>query len=161
MNKTSGSTKKRKIIKWLLGIVAFILIVLAGAAIYLAIAWKPLVTKAIKNTIVNVSDSLYHADVADIRINLITGSASLDSIYIYPDTIIYNKMIVKRIAPENLFELKIRNLELKNINAWEIFFRKDLNMDAINIKDPELRITYTRFKNKIKKEKIKEQLMSV
>lgn len=153
MSNLSNPSKKRSILKWVIGFILFILIAIAGAAIYLAIAWKPILTRTIKDTVINVSDSLYTADFTDIGINLITGSVSLDSITIQPDTGIYNKMIAERIAPENLFELKVRNLALKNINAWEIFFKKDLNMDAIKILDPELKVTYTRFKNKIRKRK--------
>src|SRR5690606_25427280 len=62
-------------------------------------------------------------------------------------------MISQRIAPENIFELKVRKLELEDINPWDVYFKRNLDMDVISIREPELKITYTRLKNKIRKRK--------
>lgn len=168
MKNALNSSKKNTFLKWIIGFVIFIAVIITGATIYLSIKWKPLLKTAIENTVLNVSDSLYQIEVSDIKVNLFSGSAYLDSIDIYPDTFIYQKMIAQRIAPENIFELKIRNLGLENISAWDIFFKRNLDMNTITIQEPELKVTYTRFKDKIRKredrrttyEKIKNTLRS-
>jgi len=162
MGNDSNSSKKHKILKWVGGILIFVFLAIGGTALYLSNKWKPMVKTAIENTILNASDSLYRIKISDIKVNLITGSAFLDSIEIYPDTAVYQKMIAQRIAPENIFELKIRKLDLENISPWDIYFKRNLDMDAISIREPELKITYTRFKNKIrKKEKTKTNYESI
>jgi hypothetical protein len=153
MANDTNSSKKHKILKWLAGIFIFIFLAVGGMALYLSNKWKPMLKTAIENTVLNASDGLYKIKISDINVNLIGGSAFLDSIEIYPDTAVYRKMISQRIAPENIFELKIRKLDLENIKPWDIYFKRNLDMDAISIREPELKITYNRFKNKIRKRK--------
>ncbi len=153
MNNGAISPRKRKILTWIAGIIIFIVLTVVAAALYLNSKWKPMLITAIENTVINASDSLYRIKISDIHVNLINGSAFLDSIEIYPDTAVYQKMITQRIAPENLFELRVRKLDLENLSPWDIYFKRNLDMETISIREPELKITYTRLKNKIRKKK--------
>lgn len=139
--------QKFLILKWLLGIFLGVIFLLGIGAYYLNKQWKPLLTNILQKTVTDVSDSLYKVKFSDIRINVLTGSAYLDSIHIYPDTAIYSKLIAQKKAPENLFELKISNLGLKNVHPSKIYFDRKLDIDAITITRPELNIIYTRLKN--------------
>lgn len=144
---TGPKPKKFLILKWLLGVFLVVILLLGVGAYYLNKQWKPLLTDVLQKTVTDVSDSLYKVKFSDIRINVLTGSAYLDSIHIYPDTSVYNKLIAQKKAPENLFELKISNLGLKNIHPSKIYFDRKLDIDAITITRPELNIIYTRLKN--------------
>ena len=89
MSKTNRPDGKRHLVwKWFLGIFAFIFLVAVAAAIYINNKWRPLLTETIQNTVIQTSDSLYRVKFSNIKINLLTGSAYLDSVVIYPDTLI-------------------------------------------------------------------------
>ncbi|WP_026905473.1 hypothetical protein [Pedobacter glucosidilyticus] len=148
----SPKPKKFLILKWLLGVLLVVLLLLGSGAYYLNKQWKPLLTDVLQKAVTDVSDSLYKVKFSDIRINVLTGSAYIDSIHIYPDTAIYNKMIAQKDAPENLFELKINHLGLKNIHPSKIYFDRKLAIDAISILRPELNIIYTKLKYPRKRE---------
>lgn len=151
MDKAPQQTSRHKLIKRIAGIFIAIILLLTCATFYISWKWKPLVTKAIQNVVIDASDSLYRIKFADIQVNIITGSAYLDSIELIPDTLIYRKLIAKRLAPENLFELKIKNLGLQNVRPLKVYFQKKLAIDAITIDEPELTVIYTRLKNQRRK----------
>ncbi len=113
---------------------------------YLNRQWRPILTNIIQNAIIDASDSLYRAEISNIKVNVFLGNVSFDEIHIYPDTTIYNLFITKRIAPENTFKLKINKLTLKNINPFKIYFDREIDMDDIIIREPELIVEYNKLR---------------
>jgi hypothetical protein len=145
--------KKRSIIKWVTSIILVVILLLSGAAYYLSKSWKPLLTQTIKNTVVDLSDSLYNVNFTDIRVNLITGSVYIDSIHIVPDTLKYQQLIKEGVAPLNVFDLKITHLGLKNTHPIKVYLNRKLDIDVIGITEPQLIVTYTKHKNQKEKPK--------
>lgn len=151
MDKAPKQAGKHLLIKRIAYIFIGIILLITSAAFYISWKWKPFLTKTIQNVVIDASDSLYRIKFADIQVNIITGSAYLDSIELIPDTLIYKKLISQRKAPENLFELKIKNLGLENVRPLKVYFQKKLAIDAIIIEKPELTVIYTRLKNQRRK----------
>lgn len=160
--------KKRHQLKRLVIVLSIIAFIFVGAVLFIAFRWKPILTNTIENTVLNVSDSLYKVHFSDIDLNLFTGSVYFKNIDIKADSNVYFKMIKQGIAPENIFNLKIKELNIKNIKPIKVYLNRKLDIREIKILEPELTLTYTRLKNKLNKridnrstyEKIKNTLKS-
>lgn len=149
MNKTFTSNNKSKFWKWFFIVLGLLFVLILGVAWYLNKKWKPLLTTAIQNTLIDASDSLYTVKFSDIKVNVLVGNVTVDSIFIEPNLEIYEKMKIKRIAPENIFSLKVYKLSLKNINPFKVYKEKKLDIKNITIQNPELSVYYTKLKNKL------------
>lgn len=151
MDNTSIPQKKHRFLKWLIAIFSLFLFFVLGTAWYISKKWKPLLSTAIQNTLIDASDSLYTVKFSDINLNLLLGNATVDSIELIPNLAVYEKLKLKRIAPENIFHLKVYKLSLKNIKPLKVYRDKKLDIKNITIQNPELSIFYTKLKNQIQK----------
>lgn len=160
---------KYKLLKWTIGMIVSVFILLSVAAWYINNRWKPIITDVIKNTLVGATDSLYKVEFSDIEVNILTGSVTIDDIEIAPNLVIYQKMIRQRIAPENIIDLKISKLSIKNANPIKVYRLRKLDINTINIEQPSLTVFYTKLKNQLEKkekdktayERIKDLLIEV
>ncbi|HEX7367657.1 MAG TPA: hypothetical protein VF273_11205 [Pelobium sp.] len=147
MSDITTPKKKHKTLKWVLGIVGVLILLAGGVAWYINLKWKPLLTTAIQDALINASDSLYTIKFSDIEVNILTGSAIVDSIKISPDLTIYEKMKLNGTAPENIFSLKVFKLSLKNVKPLKVYQQKKLDIKNITIQNPELSVYYTKLNN--------------
>ncbi|MBK0381987.1 hypothetical protein I5M32_03365 [Pedobacter sp. SD-b] len=143
--------KKHRALKWGAGVFIVIVMIAASAAWYINREWKPLLTTVIKNTFTDATDSLYRIKFSDISVNILSGSITVDSLSIFPDLDIYQKMIKNGDAPENLISLKIFKFSIKNANPLKVYREKKLDIKNITIQNPKLAIFYTKLKNQKKK----------
>lgn len=147
MSDITTPKKKHKTLKWVLGIVGVLILLAGGVAWYINLKWKPLLTTAIQDALINASDSLYTIKFSDIEVNILTGTAIVDSIKISPDLTIYEKMKLNGTAPENIFSLKVFKLSLKNVKPLKVYQQKKLDIKNITIQNPELSVYYTKLNN--------------
>lgn len=152
MSETTTPKKKHKTLKWIAAIIGIIILLAGGIAWYINLKWKPLLTTTIQDALVDASDSLYTVKFSDIEVNILTGSAIVDSIEISPNLDVYEKMKASQNAPENIFSLKIFKLSLKNIKPLKVYQQKKLDIKNITIQNPELSVYYTKLNNQIEKE---------
>jgi hypothetical protein len=144
MDTEKKPKKKHKVLKWILGVFAVVLLFLGAVAWYVNRQWKPLLREAIQNTILKASDSLYILKFKDIRVNILTGSVQVDSISITPDLAVYQKMIDNGSAPENIFDLQVQKLILQRVNPIRVYKERKLAIRDINIQQPSLTVYYTK-----------------
>lgn len=133
--KRSG---KYKVLKWAGGILALLILLAGGAALYLNARWKPLLTKKIKATVYEGSKHLYHINFQDIRLNLLTGTAVLDSVSLSADTSVFNKLKGLRRAPVHLFQLKLKKLQINRVSLLTAYFKKRIEMNSIVLDQPSI-----------------------
>ncbi|HET8827692.1 MAG TPA: hypothetical protein VFM79_00040, partial [Pelobium sp.] len=151
MSETATPKKKHKTLKWIAAIIGVLILLAGGVAWYINLKWKPLLTTAIQDALVDASDSLYTVKFSDIDVNILTGSAIVDSIEISPNLEVYEKMKASQSAPENIFSLKVFKLSLKNIKPLKVYQQKKLDIKNITIQNPELSVYYTKLNNQTEK----------
>ncbi|RCH53739.1 hypothetical protein DJ568_15990 [Mucilaginibacter hurinus] len=128
-----------------------ILLVLGGSGYYLYnkyIAdegWKPLLQAQLKELVLESTDSLYRIEYSDFDVDITSGDATLSDFKLIPDTLVYNKMVALKKAPDNLFTLSVKKLGLKNLEAKKAYQDKILNADLVFIEAPELTIVNKRY----------------
>jgi hypothetical protein len=138
------SPGKRKILKWI-GIVAAILVILIGSiSIYFSVRWKPVLTEKIKEVVYEGSKHLYRLDFKDIHLNVLTGSVSVDSILLAPDTAVFNSRKKAGTAPTHLFQVKLEKLQLRNIGILTVYFKKKIEMNDIILEHPSINMIYNK-----------------
>jgi hypothetical protein len=133
--KRSG---KYKVLKWAGGILALLILLAGGAALYLNARWKPLLTKKIKDSVYEGSKHLYRINFQDIRLNLLTGTAVLDNVSLSPDTAVFNKLKTLRLAPVHLFQLKLKKLQINHVSVLTAYFKKRVEMNSIVLEQPSI-----------------------
>jgi len=126
---------------------AFIVLCIAGffiAGSYLKKNWKPLLESQIKQAVINSSDSLYRIEYKNLDVNPINGNLKLIDFKLIPVMEVYEKLKLEEKAPDNVYQLEVDVLIIKNANAKEAVTTKKLNVKDIIIDHPKLIITNNR-----------------
>ncbi|MET1054164.1 MAG: hypothetical protein ABWY16_02565 [Pedobacter sp.] len=141
MSRNSGTSK---IWKWIAGIIIVLIAIVASISIYFSIRWKPVLTQKIKDVVYNGSEHMYSLNFKDIHLNLLTGSVTVDSILLAPDTAVFNARKKSGTAPTHLFQVKLEKLQLRRISILTIYFRKKIEMNDIILKHPSINMIYNK-----------------
>jgi hypothetical protein len=131
---------------WVFLIVLIACLLVAGAAIYLNFRWKPVLKERIKNAVETSTNGLYSISFENIRTNMLTGRISVEDIVFLPDTSIFAKMSVDSLAPRHLYRVEVKELILKRVHPWKIYFEGILEMGSVVIDKPQLEVTFTNSK---------------
>ncbi len=134
-----------KTLKWVIGSLLFISMVLVGAAWYLSAQLRPLLKNEIKELVLKSTSGLYRVDFSDIHTNLITGSATIDNVSIVPDTAIFNTLIKSKRAPNNLYYIKLKQISVKKIHPFAAYFDRKIDVGLLLFDKPEIRMVNKRF----------------
>ncbi|HEY2583652.1 MAG TPA: hypothetical protein VGI43_17715 [Mucilaginibacter sp.] len=149
MSRTNSPSPKR-IAKWPFILLAIILAIGTPAYYfynkYLANnRWKPVLQRQLKELVLRSTDSLYHIEYSDFDLNLTFGNATLSDFKFIPDTVIYNKLVRLKKAPDDLFILSVKKLSIKTLDARKAYQEKILDIDHISVDKPSLTIIKKRY----------------
>ena len=133
---------KKVILKWVAGVFIAILVCLGVFALYLDSQWKPILTERIKETISSSSDSLYNIDFSDVDISLVSGDVSFKNIVFKADTTVYKRMKAAGTAPRHLYQAELSALTLKHVHPWKVYFKRELEMNALIISNPKVQVFF-------------------
>ncbi|WP_158800599.1 hypothetical protein [Pedobacter sp. L105] len=139
---------KRKIWQWIALIVIVLMVIIAGVSLYFNAKWKPLLTAKIKEVVYKGSKHLYTLSFKDIRLNLISGTVTVDSILLAPDTAVFNTNRKIGIAPTHLFRVKLARLRLRHVSILTIYFHKKIEMNDIILESPSINMIYNKVSEK-------------
>ncbi|MDP3466829.1 MAG: hypothetical protein Q8S11_00740 [Daejeonella sp.] len=133
--------------RWIMLVLMVPIFLISVAAVYLNYYWKPILTQRIKEAIDRSTDGLYRIEFQNIRVNFVTGRLDVSNIRFIPDTLVYEKMKVDSIAPRHLYEVEIGELILKRIQPWKIYSSGKLEISAIEIDRPTLKVVFSKTRN--------------
>ncbi len=134
----TNKPKRNKLLKWIAGVLIALFIIIGSAAIYLAAKWKPFLTDKIKTGIYESSDHLYRINFTALHLNVLTGTATMDSVSLYPDTAVFHKLRKQDLAPVHLFEIRLDQLKLTRIGILTAYFKKRINMNTVILDRPTI-----------------------
>ena len=137
---TKKNRKQYSTIKWVAGIVLFISVLLIAASWHLSSELKPVIKSQIKELVLEATDSLYHIEFSDLSTNFITGAAALTDVRIRPDTNVYNRLIARKRAPNNIYYIELNKLSIKRFHALRILRHKRLNIDVLLFENPKIKM---------------------
>jgi hypothetical protein len=148
----------KKILKWVGGTLLILILLIGGVAIYLSAKWKPLLTEKIKEEVYSGSNHLYQVNFKDIHLNLITGNLVLDSVFLTPDTNVFNQLKAIKKAPTHLFRIKLAHLKLSRIGILTAYFDKKIKINSILLDHPSIDMIYHRVPKKIDTTEVEQTL---
>lgn len=134
----------KRIYWWLGGILGAILVIIGIAAIYFSAKWKPLISKELKQGVYEGSEKLYTLDFKDIHLNILTGSATIDSLTLTPDTAVFNQLKAKRLAPTHTFQVKLAKLRVRRVGILSAYFNKKVDLTDIILDKPSINMIYNK-----------------
>jgi hypothetical protein len=104
--------------------------------------WSPILAKAVRNTVLKSSDSLYRVDFSDAELHIIRGEIDIYNINLIPDTAVYNRRKRAHLAPNNLVELHVKRIILSHIHPFKLYFQHKLEIGEVILSGPEINVSY-------------------
>jgi len=105
---------------------------------YLSVKLRPVITKELKDLVLNATDSLYRIEFSTVNTNFLLGNASISDVKIIPDTNIFNKLITLKRAPNNIYEVSLKKLTIRNFHPFRIYKDKQMNVDQLLFEHPKV-----------------------
>ena len=137
--------RKFKVLKWIIGIVLFISLILVGASWYISIKFKPLIRKEITELVQKSTHGLYRIEFSQIHTNFITGSATIGDVNITPDTNVFKLLIAAKKAPNNLYYIRLKKLSIKQFHPYDIYFNKKVDISLLLFDNPDITMVNKHF----------------
>ena len=131
-------SKSRKRLKWILGVLLFVILVVVGASWYISNQIKPIVQSELGAIVKKATNGLYDISFEKVAVNPLTGNASLTTVSLVPDTIVYQKLVSQKKAPNNLYVIKLQKLSVKNFHPFKIYFDRKLEIDLLLFDRPHI-----------------------
>jgi len=126
------------VIKWTAGIIILLFILADIASWYLSARLRPLITRELKDLVLNSTDSLYRIEFTRVNTNFLLGNASVSDVHIIPDTNIFNKLVKLKRAPNNIYEVRLKKLTIRNFHPITCYRDKKLNVDQLLFEHPSV-----------------------
>lgn len=126
--------------KWVIGILLTLILVVIAGLWYLGNHWRPILNEKIHEIVLSSSDSLYQVSYDDLDFNMVTGNAYLYNFKLTPDTNVYNELKAQRKAPDNIYDISVARLAIRDFHPKRIYTERKLNIDEIMIENPDIKV---------------------
>ncbi len=126
--------------KWIIGIIAALILIVVGAIWYYSSNWKPLVENKLKEVVHNATDGLYSLEYQDLDLNIALGNLTLHQARLIPDSTIYKQQVEAKKAPNNRFHIQLEALRVKNFSIRDVLMNKKLDIGLIEFEEPSIHL---------------------
>lgn len=146
--------------KWVIGILVLIVVALMGISWYFSRNWKPIVEEKLKELVRNSTDSLYSLTYEDLDLTIALGNLTLKNAILKADTQVYARMEAAERAPDNLYDIEIKELKVKRFGILNVLRNRELSIKSIDLTDPRIHLTnkYHAYNDTVSVEKPKKSL---
>lgn len=158
--ETENTEPKRK--KWLkyLGIIlgSLLVIIFTATAFFV----DEFITYIASDFVRFESKGVYKLNVEDLDIDIIDNHLIISDLSLIPDTVRFEKLNSNDSLKNNLYEIKLKKLIIRDLNLKKLYFENELVISKIEIEKPQLliagKISDT---NKKPHKKLQEQVESI
>lgn len=130
--------RRNKIFKWIAGVVSALVIGLVSLAAFLNYRYAPIITAQLKSLVTQSTDSLYTLRVSGIGFNILTGTAHIHDVVLVPNMQVYNALVKKQKAPDNIYRIRLKELTIKHFHPINFLVNKKLDIDQLLFDRPEV-----------------------
>ncbi|WP_158825278.1 hypothetical protein [Mucilaginibacter lacusdianchii] len=123
-------------------ILCILIAIVLIAAVFVNRYWSPILADKVKSTVLAGTDSLYEAEFKDAEFHVLQGKLVIYNITIKPNMAVYQRTVKNQIAPNNLYELKVKKLVIRRMHPIKLYFHNKLDIGQIILSAPELQVTY-------------------
>ena len=126
------------VLKWFAGIVFLLFLCADAASWYLSKRMRPAIMRELKDLVLHSTDSLYSINFSTVNTNFLFGNASVLDVKIVPDTNIYNKLVRLQRAPNNMYEVRLKKLTIRNFHPYHFLIEKRININQLLFDHPRV-----------------------
>ena len=130
----------RPVWKWIIGIVVFLIIVIIGVGLYFNSNWKPILETKLKEVVSNSTNGLYSLKYDDLDLNLTLGNVTLKNAELIPDSVVYQQLVQKKLAPNSRYHIKLDALKVRRFNLWDVIMNRKLFINNIAFDSPSIHL---------------------
>ncbi|WP_442589886.1 hypothetical protein ACSBL2_01365 [Pedobacter sp. AW31-3R] len=126
------------VFKWTAGIAVLLFLAADAASWYFGKKLRPVITSELKDLVLNSTDSLYTIEFSTVNTNFLFGNASILDVKIIPDTNIFNKLVKLKRAPNNIYQVSLKKLTIRNFHPYRCFSEKKININELLFDHPSV-----------------------
>jgi len=144
-------------------ILGIIVLLICAIGIAVNFYFSPKLDHKLKNTILSSTNGLYSLNFSKANLHVLQGKIVISNLVLQPDTQVYNRLKKNNLAPNALYEVKIRRLVIRHVHPLMLYLQKKLDIDQLEITEPEVLINYEQNRDQdtvIKDKKTPYQLIS-
>jgi hypothetical protein len=138
-------TQHQQIVKWIFAVLLTIFLLLFFGSWYLSNRLKPRLKQELKTLVYKSTQGLYQIEFSDVNANLISGNAFLKNVNIVPDTLVYRKLIAQKKAPNNLYYIKLKQVEIKSFHLLRVLLSRKIQIEVLLFDKPEVTLVNRHF----------------
>lgn len=127
-----------KVIVYTTSIISLLLVIATIGSWYLSYKIKPVLTRELKVLVNNSTDQLYNVEFSDINLNFLTGNATFNDVRIFSNEKRYKKLVEQKKAPDNLYELTLKKLQLRRFHPLKFYFNNEIEVQKLIFHQPSL-----------------------
>jgi hypothetical protein len=131
-----------KWILWLVGLIGGLFLISFLVSLWLPKYFKSELDAALKESVVNASDSLYRITYDNITLNIPLGNAEVQGVKLTPDSTVYERLLTLKKAPNDQFDLRANRVRLSGVSLIKLLLHKSLAINTILIDRPVAHIIH-------------------
>jgi hypothetical protein len=154
---------KKRWQKVLFNIAGVILLIICIIGVAVNFYFSPKMDQKLKTTILTSTDSLYSLDFSKANLHVLQGKIVINNLVLQPNMEVYNRRKKVNLAPNSLYQVKIRRLVINHVHPLMLYFKKKLDIGQLEITEPEIVVNYEQNRDQdtvIKDKKTPYQLIS-
>jgi len=147
----------------LFNVVGSILLLICIIGVAVNFYFSPKMDQRLKATVLASTDSLYSLNFSKANLHVLQGKIVINNLVLQPNIEVYNRRKKVNLAPNSLYEVKIRRLVINHVHPLMLYFEKKLDIDQLEITEPEIVVNYEQNRDQdtvIKDKKTPYQLIS-
>lgn len=130
------SSRFRKIFRLILIGAGSLILLIGCAGLYLNQHWNKRMQRELPGYVSAFSDSLYILTFEDARLDVLSGSITIQKASMTIDSVIYQRLKAQQKAPSILYTFTVDELQLRHFRPWRYFMGKELYAGSLVLKAP-------------------------
>lgn len=115
-----------------------LLLVVLCTGLYLDQRWNRTLRGQLKDYVKEMSDSLYTLRYTRVKLNVFTGSLTLEEPSLVIDTAVYHRLQQTQRAPSLVYTISAERVRLRYFKVWRYFSRKELSAGFLRFRNPSI-----------------------
>lgn len=126
---------------WLIALFVVLALIFLAGWVFAKFWLDPLLKDKLEDAVAHSSQQMYALKIERLHVNIFTGSAEADKIQLSTDSIRWDS--IHLVNPDETplkIDLQISRLRIKNLHLLQYWRTKDISLDKILIRDPQLNL---------------------
>ena len=130
----------KRLLRWFLGFLTFLFVLLFVLQALFWVYTDEIVGSVLKQLVINKSKGLYYIAYNKIELNILTRNLDITDFFLKADSSHYDKINNRWLTKNNIYEVEISDVNVKGVHIAEIYFKDQLTIDRLAIKEPTVSI---------------------